>query len=115
MSTLKRLAADLHHKILAEHGEQCGTFKAAKEFLADRGELVKKHSDGVNLNEVAEDNEWEFDQEADELEAEFLETMGRVYLTILSEEYDYLTSGECIRDTIIANEFTFTAEGERFG
>ncbi len=33
----------------------------------------------------------------------------------LKQEYDYLTSDEAVNETLIANGFTFTDEGRRFG
>jgi bacillopeptidase F (M6 metalloprotease family) len=33
----------------------------------------------------------------------------------LQREYDYLTSNEAVDESIEANEYTFTAEGRRFG
>lgn len=35
------------------------------------------------------------------------------YLSILRQEYDYLTSEEHAREMIEANEYTFTVDGER--
>ncbi len=33
----------------------------------------------------------------------------------LEREYEYLTSDESVEETIIANEYTFTEAGRRFG
>jgi hypothetical protein len=33
----------------------------------------------------------------------------------LEQEYDYLTSDEAVDETLIANDYTFTEEGRRFG
>ena len=33
----------------------------------------------------------------------------------LEQEYDYLTSDEAVDETLIANGYTFTEEGRRFG
>ena len=33
----------------------------------------------------------------------------------LEQEYEYLMSDECVDDTIRANDYTFTADGRRFG
>ena len=33
----------------------------------------------------------------------------------LEQEYDYLTSDEAVDETLIANGYTFTDEGRRFG
>lgn len=100
-------------KILAEHGEQCDTYKLAQAFEADRDALVEKHSDGVNLNVVDYENEYEFDQECNELEADFLQSLGEAYLSMLEEQYEYLSSREAIVETIEINEYLFTKNGKR--
>jgi hypothetical protein len=33
----------------------------------------------------------------------------------LEQEYDYLTSDEAVDETLVANGYTFTEEGRRFG
>ena len=105
-------AHDTANLILLNHGESCETYKTAKSFLQDYNELVAKYSDGVKTNVVTEDNEYDFDNEADDLESDFLELISEDYRIILSNEYDYLTSEEAIIETIEANEYYFTENGE---
>ena len=102
------------NKIIAEHGEMCETCKVAQQFIADYAQLVTKHSDGIKLDVVAEDNEYEFDTEADDLQDEFKKSIEEEYLSILREEYEYLTSDEAIIETIEANAYEFTENGEIF-
>jgi hypothetical protein len=106
-------AFDCASKIIKEHGEKCETYKTAKAFLSDWAELVTKYSDGINTQEVCEDNEYEFDQEADELESEFLKSILEDYSISLQNEYEYLYEDEAVRETIEANEYEFTEEGKR--
>jgi hypothetical protein len=106
-------AFDCASKIIREHGEICETYKTAKAFLSDWSELVTKYSDGINTEKVCEDNEYEFDQEADELESEFLKSILEDFSIILQNEYEYLYSDEAVRETIEANEYEFTEEGKR--
>lgn len=98
--------------ILKEHGKDCETYKTATDYLKQWSELVKKYSDGVDLDRVSEDNEYEFDKDADELEAEFLKSILEDYSNILQKEYEYLTSREAIIESIKANEYTFTEDGK---
>jgi hypothetical protein len=98
--------------ILKEHGENCETFKTAKQFLSDRDALVSKYSDGVKTDEVSEDNEYQFDQDCDELESEFLKSILEDYAIMLEKEYEYQTSDEAIKESIEANEYTFTEDGK---
>lgn len=104
-------AFDCASKIIKEHGEACETYKSAKVFLSDWTELVAKYSDGINMEEVYEDNEYEFDKEADELETEFLKSILEDYSIMLQNEYEYLYSDEAVQETIEANEYEFTEEG----
>lgn len=76
--------ANICEAILANHGESCGTYKIAKKF---------RHRTG-------EDNE--------EL---FLKELLNEYLSILNNEYEYLTSEESIVETIESNEYEFSIDG----
>jgi hypothetical protein len=98
--------------ILKDHGSECETYKIALKYRQDYNALVEKFSDGIKTNKVAEGNEDEFDTEADYIEAEFKTNLNIEYLSILSKEYDYLTSREQIIETINANEYTFTEDGK---
>jgi hypothetical protein len=100
-------------KIIKEHGEMCETYKTAKAFLSDWAELVAKYSDGVNLEQVHEDKEYEFDQEADELQEEFLKSILEDYSIMLQKESEYLYSDEAVQEFIEANEREFTEEGKK--
>jgi hypothetical protein len=97
--------------IMKEHGGICETFKTAQKFMCERDELVSKYSDGVNTEIVAEYNEYEFDQECDELESEFLSNILEDYSIILNEECEYLQSETSIVETIEANEYEFDEYG----
>jgi len=103
---------DICHKIIMEHGENCETHKIATKFLSDYDELVKKYSDGVKTNIVAEDNEEDFDNEIIELETELHHELSEEYLSILRKEYEYLTSEEAIIEALEANKIEFTIDGE---
>lgn len=107
-------AEEVAGEIFKQHGKECETYKTASSFMADRDALVAKHSDGINLEKVAEDNEWEFDNELDELEKEFLHLLLEDYRIILQKEYEYMTSEKAIVETIISNEMEFTADGKPF-
>ena len=62
------------------------------------------------------DNEFlddlEIEEEIEDLENEYLYTLSEDYRIILQREYEYLTSEEYIKDTLIANEYDFTEDGE---
>lgn len=100
--------------VLDNHGESCETYKTAKAYLAEWAKLVKEHSDGVNTDKVCEDKEYDFDQLADELETQYRLSMLEDYRIMLQHEYDYQTSREAIQETIIVNEYDFTADGKQY-
>ena len=97
--------------IILNHGESCETYKTAKSFIEDWNNLVSKYSDGIKTDTVTEDNEYDFDNEADDLEVEFLKSISEDYRIILSKEYDYRTNDEAIIETIEANDYCFTENG----
>jgi hypothetical protein len=98
-------------KIMSEHGKNCDTLLTAREYKQSRDNLVKQYSDGINTDRVAEDKEYDFDNDCDELDAEFLRSILEDYRIILSKEYDYLTSEEAITETFDANNYEFTEDG----
>lgn len=53
--------------------------------------------------------------DAEEIVSEALRDLARWLYRQLECEYDYLTSDEAIDGTILANEYTFTVDGKRFG
>lgn len=105
-------ALECAEAILKEHGEDTSTYQTAKEYLSDRAALVAKHSDGITLDRVAEDNEYDFDNECNELDQEFLRSLLEDYSILLQKEYEYLTSEEAIKESLISNEYEFTIDGK---
>ena len=89
--------------IINEHGEKCDTYKNASLYLKNRDEIVDNSKD-----------EYEMDIELDELRDEFKKDLEQDYLIMLRDNYEYLTSEEAIKETIIANEYNFTTDGNIF-
>jgi hypothetical protein len=54
-------------------------------------------------------------EDAEEIVTEALRDLARWLYRQLEAEYDHLTSDEAVEDGIIANQYTFTAGGRRFG
>ena len=54
-------------------------------------------------------------EDAEEVVTEALRDLARWVYRQLEAEYDHLTSDESIEEGIIANEYTFTEGGRRFG
>ena len=89
--------------IINEHGEKCDTYKNASLYLKNRDEIVDNSID-----------EYEMDIELDELRDEFKKDLEQDYLIMLRDNYEYLTSEEAIEETIMANEYDFTLDGNIF-
>jgi len=53
--------------------------------------------------------------DAEETVIEALRDLARWLYRQLEREYDYLSSDEAVDETIIANDYTFTEPGRRFG
>jgi hypothetical protein len=102
---------DTANKVISEHGKGCDTLATAREYIANRTKLVEKYSDGIQKDIVAEDNEYDFDCDCDDLDNEFLKSILEDYRIILSHEFDYLTTEEAIIETINANAYEFEADG----
>jgi hypothetical protein len=106
-------AEDVANHILRDHGPGA-TRSTAEEYLSERDALVEKYSDGKDKERVAEGNEAEFDEDCDDLDSDFADAILQDYLSMLRQEYEWLTSDEAIKDTIIANEYEFTEDGQLY-
>lgn len=91
-------AVETAKKIFKEHGKDCETFKTAAAFLAEFHPYI------VESNEDCED--------ADSIRQEFRLNILEDYRIILQKEYEYLSSEDAIIETIKANEYEFTKNGE---
>jgi hypothetical protein len=99
------------NKILEEHGEQCESYKTAEAFIKEREEIITQAPKDENGELI---DEYELDEKLDECEEEFRKSILEDFRIILSKEYDYLTSEEAIKESIISNEYEFTIDGKRF-
>lgn len=87
-------AIDTAKDILEEHGQDCETYKTAEGFISDYNTTL--------------------DEDIEELEEGFLNSLLEDYSIILQKEREYLQSEDAIIETIEANEYEFTITGERF-
>lgn len=109
---LTESAIDASDLIIANHGEQCDTFKLAMAYRVARETIFKKHEDKDRRGNVSCDKYDEFDSETDVLDEQFTNDLLKCYLTLLRTFYDTLTSEKEIIETIVANEYYFTECGE---
>ena len=96
------------HVILKNHGEETDTHKLAKQYDTDKTQLLEKYA-----AEISEEDFYDFDNDLDDQDAEFTRAIGEEYLTLLRQEYEYLTSEEAIIETIQANDYEFDENGNR--
>ncbi len=96
---------DVAQNILNEHGENCSTYKTAKNFLNDYSPLFAEYS----LNDSLE-----YEYKILDLEEAFLENLLEDYSILLQNESEYLQSDEAIKETIEANNYEFTKDGEMY-
>lgn len=103
-------AHEAAQNILNNHGDKCETYKTAKSFMESWQPVFDDY-----MNEDSENYEsYESEQELLELEEDFLKSLLEDYRSMLSNEYDYLTSREAIIETIEANEYEFTEDGKLY-
>lgn len=88
--------------ILEQHGKDCETYKTAKSFLDELNELTGQHE---NIEDCPED-------EIENLENNFLQSLLEDYRIMLQQEYEYRTSTEVVTEMIEANDYDFTEDGE---
>jgi hypothetical protein len=84
-------AYDVAGKIKVEHGFDTPTYELADEFLKA---YAKADDDYIN-----------------DLSDEFLKALLEEYRIILTKEFEWLTSDECVIDTIRTNEYEFNKDG----
>jgi len=100
--------AEIAHKIVDNHGEECKTYKTAAAYLKFRDKIV----DSAPKDENGDfEDEYELDRKLDECRETFKQQLSEDYRIILRKEYEYLTSDEAIKESIEANEYEFDRDG----
>lgn len=101
-------AVEVAANILKEHGETCETYKTAEAFLDDYNVVFADYTDENSENYESR----ELEDQMQDLESDFLESLLEDYSIMLQNECEYLQSEEAVKETIEANEYTFTIEGK---
>ena len=103
------------HRIADElQAAQKRNFYQLNTVIRTRGNYCHEHSMAI---EVERDSPtWQpMTDGAEDTVIEALRDLARWLYRQLEREYEYLTSDAAVDETIAVNEFTFTAEGRRFG
>lgn len=74
--------------IINDHDEACDTYNTALKFLNACDNNIENSED------------------------DFLQELSEDYLILLRHEYEYLTSEEAIKETLITNEYDFNTDGK---
>ena len=103
--------------VLREHGKECGTYATATSCLetymkAFRLWLLEQDEDSSgNHTEEAWLRDFSYEDEANELAEDYRRSILVDYLFMLRDEYEYQTSKDAIVESIQANEYLFTEDG----
>lgn len=92
------------HAILDNHGECCKTWKTTSDFIEERDRIVEN---GKSMESLSD-----FDDALDEAEVEYMHSIQEDYIIMLRSEYEYRTSEEAVKETIICNKYDFTEDGK---
>jgi hypothetical protein len=103
-------ANEVAQNILNNHGDSCGTYKTASSFMEDWQPVFNDYMD--ESSEKYESKEVE--EELQEMEDSFLDSLLEDYSIMLQKEYEYLMEDEAVEETLIANEYQFLENGKKF-
>jgi len=98
------------HQIIQEHGAACETWQTANRFLSE----LKRFLETAETDKYGELVHLRDEQKVEEMELEFLRSILEDYRILLQKEFDYQTSEEAIIETIQANDYEFTEDGELY-
>ena len=89
-------------------------FKISKEFIADRDALIKRLGEGNDTAGYSVKEEFidEYDEEIERLEEQYRREIAKEIITWLREDFEYLQTDEAVAETLIANDYEFTEEGQ---
>jgi hypothetical protein len=96
-------ACEVAANIFRDHGESCETYKTATAFM----EVWQPVFDKYFIEEGSE-----LEDELMELEEDFRKDICEDFSIMLQNEYEHNVSDEAIIETIEANEYEFTEDGE---
>ena len=102
-------AEDCANYIIDNHGEKSETYITAELYLNNKAQTLNNAELDAN-GEFA--NEYSLDCTLDDLDADFLRSILEDYAMILEKEWEYINSKEAILESINANGYMFTIDGE---
>lgn len=103
-------ACEVAQNIFNNHGENCETYKTAQKFIEVWQPIFDNYMDENSENYESQ----ELENDLQQLEDNFLNELVEDYSIILQNESEYLQSDEAIKETILANDYEFTKDGNQF-
>jgi len=103
-------ACEVAQNVFNEHGEDCETYKTAQKFIEVWQPIFDDYMDENSENYESQ----ELENTLQEMEDDFLNSLIEDYSIILQNESEYLQSDEAIKETILANDYEFTKDGNQF-
>lgn len=102
------------NETIAYFGEGMEIVKISKQFISDRDALIKRLGEGNDIAGYSVKEEFidEYDEEIEYLEEQYKREMAEEILRWLRDEYEFLQTDEAIAETLIANDYEFTENGE---
>ena len=103
-------AAEVAADIFKNHGEQCETYKTATSFMEEWQPVFNDYMDETSEHYESAESE----DKLLELEEDFLNSLLEDYSIILQNESEHLMSEKAIIESIQANDYDFTEDGDLF-
>ena len=103
-------AAEVAQNIISNHGEMCETYKTAEKFLEEWQPIFNEYMDEQSKKYESSEAE----DEMQDIEQDFLNSLLEDYSIILQNESEYLQSDEAIIETIQANDYEFYVDGTKY-
>ncbi|WP_026380429.1 hypothetical protein [Afifella pfennigii] len=105
---------ELHRIADALQAIQRRNFYQLHATISHRGRYCHEYSMAISVGRVSPVYQ-DMTAEAEDDVTEALRDLARWLYRRLEREYEYQTSDEVVDETIVANDYTFTASGRRFG
>jgi hypothetical protein len=106
--------SELHRLADALQAIQRRNFYQLRAGVSQRGRYSHEYSMSIVVERDSSNNQ-EMTADAEDAVAELMRDLARWLYRQLEREHEYRTSDDVTDDAIIANEFTFTSDGRRFG
>jgi hypothetical protein len=107
-ATLNISMCESCQEIINNHGECTDTYKLAIDTMNEWQPIFNEYMDENSVHYES----YDYEQKMIEIEEEYTKNLSECYLSMLKNEYEYLTSEKCIIETIEANDYYFTECGK---